>query len=126
MRVTNPDGHMTLMSDAIEIMKVAANRLGPGTNDEIKAFGNYVVSKMNSFSTDTRKVVEHAIIDILMKADKGFFWTNPFFHIATISPNYHPTFYIISVFTIHLSKLSIHLSTSTRTFPSFFLHSTRT
>ena len=87
MRVRNPDGHMTLMSDAIDIMKVTANRLGPGTNDEIKAFGNYVVSKMNSFSTDTRKVVEHAIIDILMKADKGFFGQTH----SSILPQFHPT-----------------------------------
>lgn len=44
---------------------------------ETKYFCSYLASKMMSYSSSTKTGVQHAIYDILIKADKGLFDKNP-------------------------------------------------
>lgn len=66
----------SVMEDALALMKTASSKLKASpsdTPDEVKAFGNYVASKMKTYSENTRRGVEHAIYDILIKANSGYF-----------------------------------------------------
>lgn len=77
------------MADAISVMRTAANKLKTPVSDtpeEVKSFGNYMISKMKSYSEQTRKGVEHAIFDILIKADRGYYENSLTF---TAPPPYH-------------------------------------
>lgn len=65
-----------LLTETLNVMKTAASKLKSSsceTSDEVRSFGNFVVSKMNSYSEATRKSVEHAVFDILIKADRGYY-----------------------------------------------------
>ncbi|KAJ8889666.1 hypothetical protein PR048_009167 [Dryococelus australis] len=42
-------------------------------NDKVTSFFTVVTAKVKGYSPDTRKVVEHAVFDILMKADTGYY-----------------------------------------------------
>jgi hypothetical protein len=69
-----PDESTKLMSDALTVLKTAANNLNTSpSQDEVKSFCAFVMAKMNSYSQDTRKKVQHAIFNILVKADRGFY-----------------------------------------------------
>uniref|UniRef100_A0AAR5PH17 MADF domain-containing protein n=1 Tax=Dendroctonus ponderosae TaxID=77166 RepID=A0AAR5PH17_DENPD len=63
-----------LIEDDIGLMTRAESRLKSPISDpaeEVQAFGNYIISKMKSYSEQTRKSVEHAIYDVLVTADRG-------------------------------------------------------
>lgn len=69
-----------MMSSAFDLLKNAAEKLDkePCKPNEIDAFFTYVAAKVNKYSPETQKSVQHAVFDILMKADRGFFdWAAP-------------------------------------------------
>ncbi|XP_031346793.1 uncharacterized protein LOC116173444 [Photinus pyralis] len=72
---TSREEHSSLMVDAVAVLKTAASKLTSSCpeNDEVKAFLSFVMAKMNSYSFETRKGVEHSILDTIMKADRGFY-----------------------------------------------------
>lgn len=81
----------SLMEETVGIMKIAASKLKAPISDtpeEVKAFGNYIISKMKLYSEQTRKAVEHAIFDVLIQADRGYF-ENSIPSTSSSSPTYH-------------------------------------
>lgn len=67
------DINTSLMSSAFEMLKNAAQKLDkqPTKANEVDCFFTYVASKVNNYSPEVQKSVQHAIFDILVKADKG-------------------------------------------------------
>ncbi|KAF2881585.1 hypothetical protein ILUMI_24590 [Ignelater luminosus] len=53
--------------ETVDISKEALNAI----NDECQNFGNYVADKLRNYSTRTRCAVQHAISNIIFKADLG-------------------------------------------------------
>ncbi|XP_049764520.1 uncharacterized protein LOC126092833 [Schistocerca cancellata] len=41
-------------------------------SDEIDAFVTYIAANVKKYSPETQKSVQHAVFDVLLKADKGF------------------------------------------------------
>ncbi|KAL1492203.1 hypothetical protein ABEB36_012685 [Hypothenemus hampei] len=79
------------MEDVIGVMKTSVSRLkapSSDTSEEVKAFGNYIISKMKSYSEETRKGVEHTIYDILVKAGGGYY-ENSIPSTSTTPPSSH-------------------------------------
>ena len=69
-----------MMSSVFDILKNAAKKLDkePSKPNEIDAFFTYVAAKVNKYSPEIQKSVQHAVFEILMKADKGCFdWAAP-------------------------------------------------
>ncbi|XP_028142322.1 uncharacterized protein LOC114336190 [Diabrotica virgifera virgifera] len=67
------------MSSASSILKNAAENLnkGPSEQDEIGAFVKFLSAKVRKYSPAVRKGVQHAIMDVIMKADKGLLNCQP-------------------------------------------------
>lgn len=64
----------SVLSEVVGILQTTANKLGSSSAvDLTTTFASYVAAKMKTYSTQTRNSVEHAIFDILIKADKGFY-----------------------------------------------------
>lgn len=57
------EGNNTFMTEALSVMKAASDKLNVPNfeNDENRCFGNFIVSKMNNYSSQTKKGVQHAI-----------------------------------------------------------------
>ncbi|XP_063242791.1 uncharacterized protein LOC134542453 [Bacillus rossius redtenbacheri] len=63
-----------LLADAVSILQATAGKFNMSPEQsEIKTFCAYLSSKMATFSSATRLGVQHAVYDILMKADRGLF-----------------------------------------------------
>ncbi|KAF5297276.1 hypothetical protein FQA39_LY12115 [Lamprigera yunnana] len=58
-------------TESDENVKRTAN--SPSDNDQLQAFINYVITKMNFYSKETRKETEQAINTIMIYADRGHF-----------------------------------------------------
>lgn len=96
-RLKKQDLQQSLMTDAMDLMKTAVNKLKTpysDTPEEVKTFGNYIISKMKSYLEETRKGVEHAIFDILIKADTGYYEnTTALTHIAPFAHHMPQVYY---------------------------------
>lgn len=64
-----------MLSDVMGILKTTANKLDNsiGIPDTTKSFASFIAAKMTSYSPQTRTSVEHAIFEIIMKADRGYY-----------------------------------------------------
>ncbi|KPJ14067.1 hypothetical protein RR48_02668 [Papilio machaon] len=64
-----------VLSDVMGILKTTANKLDNsiGIPDTTKSFASFIGAKMTSYSPQTRTSVEHAIFEIIMKADRGYY-----------------------------------------------------
>lgn len=68
------DESSSVLADVVGILQTTANKLGnSGTPDLITTFASYISAKMNTYSLQTRNSVEHAIFEILIKADRGHY-----------------------------------------------------
>lgn len=68
------------MSSAFNILKNAAEKLDTGNvkPNEIDSFFSYVATKVKKYSSETQTSVQHAVFEILMKADRGYYdWAAP-------------------------------------------------
>lgn len=85
----------TMMENAFDMMKTATATLTKPCQepDEITAFFNYVSTKVKNYPSETRKGVQHAVFEVLMKADQGFYeWpANASFRPARNEQNNFPT-----------------------------------
>ncbi|KAJ8874805.1 hypothetical protein PR048_022694 [Dryococelus australis] len=70
-----PDQSSLMLSSTFEILKTAAAKLNKPQpeNDEITTFFPIVTAKVKGYSPETKKAVEHAVFDILMKADTSYY-----------------------------------------------------
>ncbi|XP_050510472.1 uncharacterized protein LOC126887153 [Diabrotica virgifera virgifera] len=64
-----------MMSSAFLILKNAAESLNQDSTelDEIDALCKYLSAKVHKYSPATQIGVQHAVMDVIMKADRGFF-----------------------------------------------------
>ena len=69
------DRTSAMMTSALNILKTASSNLNkPATEtDEMTSFFNYVSQKSKNYSPATKIGVQHAIFEIIMKADRGFY-----------------------------------------------------
>ncbi|KAF8767281.1 hypothetical protein HNY73_020265 [Argiope bruennichi] len=89
---TKVDGDISssMMKIAFNMLQTAEKKLQTASQpDEIDSFFTYVAAKVQKYTPETQKTIQHAIFDILMKADKGMFdcpstsyqhslhWSNP-------------------------------------------------
>lgn len=73
------DDNSSILSDVVGILQTTANKLGSsGASDLATTFACYVSAKMKTYAPQTRNSVEHAIFEILMKADKGYYESSYF------------------------------------------------
>ncbi|GFU45696.1 MADF domain-containing protein [Nephila pilipes] len=94
------------MNSVADISKNTAKKLDkqPSYSKEIDLFFTYVAAKVHKYSSEAQKAVQHAVFDILMKADKGMFdwpaqhyphsynWQNPAESGPTPPTYSHPHF----------------------------------
>ncbi|GFR13851.1 MADF domain-containing protein [Trichonephila clavata] len=68
------DTSASMVNKALDILKTAAklDKEVPESN-EIDSFFTYVAAKVRKYSPEAQKTVQHAVFDILMKADNGLF-----------------------------------------------------
>lgn len=80
-RVRRERDNSIVFNNALDVLKTAANKSDkePPERNEIDAFFTYVAAKVNKYTPETQKWVQHAIFKILIKADSGMFdWRNQY------------------------------------------------
>jgi hypothetical protein len=71
-RSRKQDDNTALLASAVSILQATAGRLNASAEDcEVKSFCSFLTSKMMAYRPTTRQMVQHAIYDILVKADRG-------------------------------------------------------
>jgi len=75
MKVKGSEASTSMMKNAFEILKTTASKLNkqPSQPDEVSSFFTYVSSKVQKYSIQAQKGIQHAMFEILMKADQGFY-----------------------------------------------------
>ncbi|CAG4936677.1 unnamed protein product [Parnassius apollo] len=64
-----------VLTDVVGILKTTAQKLDSSSSipDLTKSFISFIGAKMSNYSSQTRTSVEHAIFEIIMKADRGYY-----------------------------------------------------
>ncbi|KAJ8961487.1 hypothetical protein NQ318_014735, partial [Aromia moschata] len=108
------DSNTTIMKCAFEILKGAANNLHKQAPKptETDAFFAYAATKVNNYSVQVQKLVQHAVFEILMKADSGYYdWPTPNYerpYSCPIQPETVPPHseHRLESLTVHISMQS--------------------
>lgn len=99
-----------LLADAVNILKTTAGSLNSSPEEnEIKTFCAFLSSKMLSYSKPTKVSVQHAVYEVLMKADKGFFET-PTYNYAQTQP-FHSTAFDNCLPRMYMQQPSLRATT---------------
>lgn len=84
-----------VLADVMGILKTTANKLDNsiGIPDLTKSFASFIGAKMSNYSPQTRTSVEHAIFEIIMKADRGYYesWRHQDNHVYGSHQDNHVT-----------------------------------
>ncbi|CAG4946600.1 unnamed protein product [Parnassius apollo] len=64
-----------VLTDVVGILKTTAQKLDSSSSipDLTKSFVSFIGAKMSNYSSQTRTSVEHAIFEIIMKTDRGYY-----------------------------------------------------
>lgn len=75
MKRKGSEASTSMMINAFDILKTTASKLDkqPSQPDEVSSFFTYVSSKVQKYSIQTQKGIQHAMFEILMKADQEFY-----------------------------------------------------
>ncbi len=73
-----------MLSNAFSILKNAADKLDQQPADETNSFCTFIATKMRKYSPQTQTRLQHAILELLMKADQGLLdWSTSYSHSAS-------------------------------------------
>ncbi|CAH1975212.1 unnamed protein product [Acanthoscelides obtectus] len=113
-----------IMSDAFQILKNAAKKMDkePTQPSEIDSFFNFVAAKVQKYPPPIQQTIQHAVFDLIIKADRGFL--NP----TSIQPynDSQPTSYIQSQATNHINSQPTSSMYSQRTSHNLYSQSSET
>lgn len=63
-----------MLNKAFNILSASA--AATTDEDECRSYGNYIGNKLRQYSAKTRSAVQHAISDVIFKADEGMYDSN--------------------------------------------------
>lgn len=61
-----------MLNKAFDILSASAAVAATG-DDECRSYGNFIGNKLRQYSSKTRSAVQHAISDVIFKADEGMY-----------------------------------------------------